>query len=628
MPGLVAILTPNYDRSIAQNITKMAESMCHEDFYKKDLFHEAPVPFVAARVHLNIVNKVPQPIYNENRTILIIMDGELHARHDPRERLRLAGHIIGSDSDAELLLHLYEEVGEAFVYDHNLNGCFLALIHDIRQGKTLIVNDCLGLYRAFYTQDNHTFVIASEIKSLLKYARVSYTPNTGKFHEYFLYDGILSDETLFKEIHRLPPASIWTYRAGAVTKRQYFDFSDLRKNTSLGKAEFDEEVNRVFRTIMPIYARGKGVGLSLTGGWDTRAELAVISNVGPALPCYTWCGPYRDSLDVRVARKLTKVLGQEHHVFRIGKDFFDDFSDYAHKTVYVSDGSAGIFVSHEIYLNAMVRAFAPIRLSGKCGTQTMSRRFFRPKPEIDERVFSGQLLFDIASMDQCTRCFEERESVINVLRWLWASGFGAIEGSQLVGRAPYLDKELVLFLFGAPDSYLLGSNVQKYIVEKNCGQLAGVPSDKGAYIRSESFGRNVRLSLLALLYKSLTTLDKAYLHFSVPHIFTRMDPFMKCTGLEKVFLGFSYLDSYRRWLKSELRHFTEGVLLDERTLSRPFFDPEFIKKMTSDHFGNRANYTKEIGKIVSFEIWHRLFVDQKPNCRGSGCGWKEASSSL
>jgi asparagine synthase (glutamine-hydrolysing) len=396
-----------------------------------------------------------------------------------------------------------------------------------------------------------------------------------------------------------------------VSKKQYFDFLRLRENASLSEIEFEEEVDRTFRKIIPRYASGEGIGLSLTGGLDTRAILSVISSLGCSMPCYTWRGSYRDSLDVTVGRKVAKALGLQHHVFSIGKDFFENFSDLAHKTIYISDGSADVFKSHELYFNRLTRALSPIRLTGKFGTQTASRRFFTLKPKIDKRVFSASFLADIKDLQHYIRSFEGRESIMEVIRSAWPSGYLSIENSQLVVRTPYTDKEFVMLVFGAPDTYLQGRSIQKAIIKRNCPLLADIPSDKGGYIKSEDAIKNIKLWFISSGYKAITTLDKAYLHFDVPHFCARFDPFMKFTGLEKLFLGYSYLDSYRRWVKNELRDFMQSTLLDERTLSRPHFNPEFIKKMTSDHFGNRANYIGEIGKIVSLEIWYRLFVDRK-----------------
>lgn len=608
MPGITAILMSEYDNLIAQNITEMTESMRHEDFYGTDIHNEGTLPFVASRMHLNILNKEPQPIYNEERSLLVMMDGELYVPEGLTERMRCAGHDIKTDSDAELLLHLYEEQGEDFV--HDLNGRFIALIYDIRQRKTVIINDCFGMYRAYYAQHNGTFIIASEVKSLLKYRPLSCSVNKEKFYEYFLYDAILNDETFFKEIHRLPPASIWTYKHGEVSRRQYFDLSTLRKDTSLNKEQFSHEFVQLFRKILPKYVSDKNIGISLTGGWDSRAILATMNHLGYSAPCYTWCGPYRDSLDVKLAREIAGSLNQKFQVCYLGKDFFENFSEYARRTIYISDGCADIFKSHEIYFNSMARNIAPVRLTGSYGTEIIARNpYFMSQARIDKRIFSGQFLLERQELSHYGHSFEFRDSFIDGLRWLFPSGFLALENSQVGVRWPYMDKEVVKFIFSAPQEFLQDSKIQRYVVEKNSDQLSAVPSDKGAYIKLDNMLRNERLRLSALWCKSLTILDKTYLSHSVPHVFTRMDPLMKQLRLERIVLGHSNLVAYRRWMKNELTGFTKKMLSEEQTLSRPYLNQGFITKIVSDHFNNRANYIAEIGKILSLEIWHRLFID-------------------
>jgi asparagine synthase (glutamine-hydrolysing) len=612
MPGLAALLIPKCEKTIAQNIIDMAESMCHESFYKKEIFNDGSTPFVASRVHLDILNREPQPIYNENSTILIMMDGELRARDSLREKLISARHKMRTYSDAELLLHLYEDKGTAFV--HDLKGWFLALIHDIKRARTLIINDCFGIYRAYYTKQGDTLIVASEIKSILKYRQASFRANEDKFSEYFLYDAILNDETLFKDIHRLPPASLWIYEDGTLTKNQYFDFSTFSEEISLGKEEFHEEANRIFKKVMPEYVTGDRIGLSLTGGWDSRTELATITHLGYSLPCYTWCGPYGESLDVKFGRRAAQIADQEYHVFYLGQDFFDNFSEYAQKTIYFSDASADIFKAHELYFNRLSRSVSTIRLTGKHGSHTMSRgplgRDLLHPYMVNKRIFSKMFLESAGDFDNYVYKAEPGSKwIIDAIRWLWLHGFTAIETTQLIMRCPFVDEEIIELLLKAPEHYLNGRSVQKYIVQNNYPPLAGIPSNRADYIKPDKTLKNMKLKALSLYYGIFDKMDRAYLHPAVPHKFVKMDPFMKATRLEKIFLGSSLLLSTRRWIKVELRTFFQEMLLDERTLSRPYLDPQFIKQLTLDHFGNTANYTREIGKIISLEMWHRLFVD-------------------
>jgi len=610
MPGIAAILTQKYEVKNAQVIDEMACSMWHEVFYKKDTLTECSIPFVACRVHLNIINTAPQPILNENGTLMIMMDGEIYQHDDLKNRLISAGHEFKTDSDAELILHLYENLGENFLDE--LDGRFLVLIHDIKNNKTLVANDYLGLYRAFYAEIDGTFVIATELKCILKLKGHSFDLNRGKIPEYFLYGAILDDQTFFKEIRRLPPASLWEYdhnSHGNISRKKYFDFACLSNDTSLDKTEFTREYAKCFEQILPVYLRGD-VGLSLTGGCDSRALLAVMTHLGYSVPCYTWCGPYRDSLDTKLARKIARCAGQMLNVFVLGKDFFENFPEYARRTIYISDGSADVFKSHEIYFNKLVRDVSPIRVTGAYGSEFVSgNTYFLSQHKVDERMFSDHFLSDIGDFRSYLHAFESQESFIDGMRWLFSSGMYALECSQVHVRWPYLDKKLVSLIFNHDDSYRAGSSIQKFITQSRCADMAGIPFDKGTYIKPDNMLKNVRIGFNSMVIRFLSTLDNAYLHPDVPDCCVRLDPFVRSLGLEKLILGHRNLVAYRRWIKNEIRGFIRGILCDEQTLSRSYYNPDFIKKIVHDHFSNRANYMTEIGKIVSFELWHRLFVD-------------------
>jgi len=249
MPGLAAIFMPQHDESFSQCVREMADTMRHEEFYKQDMFINEALPLVAARVHLNIINKIPQPVCNQDKTVFVMMDGELHNRHELKQKLTSSAHAKQKTTDGELFLHLYEEYGEAFVDD--LNGWFLAFIHDSNRKKTLIINDRFGIYRAYYAEHKNIFLLASEVKCLLKYKNLRYTVNETSVSEFFAYNTVLDDRTMFNQIYRLPPGSIWTYTNGTLRKRQYYDISKHTIDSSITRADFLEEGNRIFKKIVP-----------------------------------------------------------------------------------------------------------------------------------------------------------------------------------------------------------------------------------------------------------------------------------------------------------------------------------------------------------------------------------------
>jgi len=602
MPGLAAIFLPQYDESLSQCVRKMADAMCHEDFYKQDIFINEALPLVAARVHLNIINRVPQPVCNQDKTVFVMMDGELHNRHELQQRITSFAHATQNATDGELFLHLYEEYGEDFA--GYLKGWFLAFIHDDNQKKTLVINDRYGIYRVYYAEHKTIFMIASEVKCLLKYKNLPYSVNEKSVSEFFAYDTILDDRTMFDQIHRLPPGSIWTYTNGTLRKKQYFDISKHAIDNRITKVDFLEEGNRIFKKIVPRYFSGDGIGISLTGGWDTRAILAARKMVSEATPCYTFSGMFRNSFDVKVARRVAEASRLPYSTVKLGKDFLDDFSHCAHKTIYISDGSADIFKSHEVYLNNIVKQSLPIRVTGKYGSQLLSGFSALKKRKLESRIFSEDFISVIQSVDQCVHIVDSSESMINEIRWLWG-GYLSIETSQLVVRTPYTDEDLVEFLLQVPHDYFVNSDLQKYIITKNSPQLAKIPSDKGQYIAESTALEKLNQRIVYLLMK----MDKVYNWHAMPHMLARLEPLWGRSWLQNIVLGHNQFINYRIWLKNELQDFAKEILLDESTLSRPYFDRKFLTKMVLNHFNGKTNYTNEIGAILSFEIWHRLFVD-------------------
>lgn len=608
MPGLIAVFRNTRDGPGPLPMEAMARAMWHEDFYRMDTCNGSTRPFAACRVHLNLPGREPQPFRNEDGTIQVMVDGELRSSDDVRNRLVSRGHRLRSNDPAEWLVHLYEDYGESLVDE--IDGRFLALIDDSRTGTTLILNDRFGLYRAFYATCDGTFLVASEIKSLLKYDRRLAALNTEALGQYFLYDAVLDEGTLFKGVRRLPPASLWVYKAGKLSQKQYYDLAALDAHTEQSEQDFTEHAAQLLMHTVLADTRGADVAISVTGGWDSRAIIAVMMAAGCTAPCYTWCNPHRESLDVQMARRVAKAIGQELHVFTLGRDFFENFEDYARRITYISDGSADVFRSQELYFNQAVRRVAPIRVTGAYGTEIATRNpyFLRPQ-SIDRRILSEKFIADHGDIDRQIHTFDSMKSHLNGLRWLFPSGMYSLERSEVEVRWPYVNRALVELLLSAPQSYLAQSRVQKYIVRKYAEPLARIPSDKGAYIKGDSAVSNARLHLWASLVKMASLADNAYVHPNVPHVCTRVDPLMRYTGLERLVMGHRNLVAYRIWTKRALRKFFESTLLDERTLGRAHVNPGFLRQMTHDHFTNRGNYTREIGKIVSLELFHRAFLD-------------------
>src|ERR1019366_9098221 len=185
----------------------------------------------------------------------------------------------------------------------------------------------------------------------------------------------------FEGIHVLPPGSARSFRNGSIERKAtYFQPQEWEQQTPLEPEAYYRELRDVFSRNLPRYFNGKQrIGMSLTGGLDTRAVMS-WHNPGPgALPCYTFGGTYRECRDVKVARQVARACGQPHHVFQAGADFLSRFPDYAERTVYLTDGCADVSCSPVLYMCQQAREIAPVRMTGKYGDQILRRfRMFKP----------------------------------------------------------------------------------------------------------------------------------------------------------------------------------------------------------------------------------------------------------
>ena len=163
MPALIGFVKKNINGSTTEFLLKMASALEPEDRFQVDL--HSGEDFGLGRVTLGIANPEPQPIWNEDETLCLFMEGEIYDYADLKQLLLERGHRFKVDDDAEFVLHLYEEFGEEFA--EKLNGAFVIAIWDQRISKLLVVNDRLGLYPLYYARVNGGLTFGSGVRALL-----------------------------------------------------------------------------------------------------------------------------------------------------------------------------------------------------------------------------------------------------------------------------------------------------------------------------------------------------------------------------------------------------------------------------------------------------------------------------
>jgi asparagine synthase (glutamine-hydrolysing) len=393
-------------------------------------------------------------------------------------------------------------------------------------------------------------------------------------------------------------------------KATYFQPREWQEQETLPPEDFHREIREAFSHSVSRNFNGRErVGMSLTGGLDTRMIMAWHKPAPGCLPCYTFGGTYRECRDVIVARQVARACGQSHEVIRCGPEFISRFPYYAERTVYLTDGCADVSCSPVLYGCQKAREIAPVRMTGNYGDQVLrGLRAFKPMASAPE-LFASDLLPHLAAARQTySRIVDTHPLAFAAFRQAPWHHYGllALEQTQLTMRSPYLDNDVVRTLFRAPEAVARNNDLRIRLIGDGNTALRQIWTDMGFAGRSERF-----LGAILRQYHTFTfKADYAYNH-GMPQWMARIDHLLAPLHLERLFLGRHKYYHFRVWYRDPLAGYLREILLDSRTLSRPYWQRNNLEAMLQHHIKGDRNYTNEIHRVLSLELAHRLFLDPR-----------------
>ena len=252
-----------------------------------------------------------------------------------------------------------------------MNGQFHGLLVDRARGTARLFNDRYAARRLYVHQAEDGFYFAAEAKALLAVRPELRRVSARALGELVSCGCVLEDRTLFDGIGILPWGAAWTFRNGALeAKGNYFSHREWEEQSELEDEEYYGAIRDAMVGNLPRYFRETGrIGMSLTAGLDTRIIMAFHRPAPGTLPCYTFGGGYRESRDVKIARRVARECAQAHQVIPLGQEFLHDFPYYAERSVFLTDGTASVSRCPGIYVNRKARGIAPVRMTGNYGDE-------------------------------------------------------------------------------------------------------------------------------------------------------------------------------------------------------------------------------------------------------------------
>jgi asparagine synthase (glutamine-hydrolysing) len=608
MPGLVGIIGKGPRAQRGQELDRMLACMYRQGSMKSgSIFVEDLNVYAGWTCHQGSYADC-LPVTSRNGDITFLFGGEHYApAGGPEERLSRE-HGCPLDK-ASILLRLYEEKGEDIL--PLLNGFFHGLIIDSRRKKVILFNDRFGMQRLYYHEESEAVLFSSEAKSILAVRPALRAFDPVGLGEWLSSGCVLENRSLYKGIQVLPGGTAWTWQAdGSSDRRSYFSPGTWESRGTLETAEFYAELRSTFRDILPGYLAGaETIGLSTTGGLDTRMILANMGDRRDSVRCFSFTGPYRECLDASIGRKLALASGCPHTTIRLDDSLFRRFPDLAQKVVLATDGNLELSGVPNLFVNEIAREISPVRLTGNYGSEVLRRhRAFLPTSapcSVLDPEYAGHVRNTTRTWKRAQEGHKLTFIAFKQVPW-YSYNRLQLEQSVLSMRSPFMDNALLKVTYQASESAVSSSQMSLRLIADGLPKLGRIMTDRGV-----TYPRSPAWPFARAYYEFLFKMEY-YAGHGMPKIMAAADRWMGPLRIERIFLGRNKYYHLRQWLRDELAPYVRDILLDDSSLQRDYLDRKAVVRMVNSHLAGAENHTYTISQLLTLELAGRMFLDSAP----------------
>lgn len=615
----------NFDRAanVPPSLLKgMADTIHHRGPDDEGYYVSGPVGFGFRRLSIIDLNTGHQPICNEDGTVWIVFNGEIYNYQELRRHLQAKGHTFKTQTDTEVIVHLYEEFGEACV--EKLRGMFAFAIWDEREKVLFMARDRVGIKPLYYWLTDNCLVFGSEIKAILADPEVKPEVLPQMVDRFLTFYYVPGEETLFRNIHKLAPGSCMLVRDGKVRIKQYWDLQFAPAEQSIQEAE-EKLVDLLEESVRMHMISDVPVGFLLSGGVDSTAMLGfAVGKTDRPLSSFTLGFSAPGIVDERpYATLASRRYGSEHHEMTISaREFADFLPKYSwHMEEPVCEPTAVALY----YVSQLASSFVKVLISGEGGDEAFAGYpnyrnllwlerlksaagpFNRPLSSVLSKLNavlgSAQLKKYLPLMKlPFESYYYSRISNPNTFFNRHSTDLYSSDFARLVNKE-YSVRAVKKYLTDGPPAGLV--NRMLYVDTKTA-----LPDDLLLKADKMTMANSVELRVPLLDHKLLEFAASLPERFKVRGFTTK---YIAKTALRKQVpreildrkkVGFPV--PYGAWLRTELKDMVHDVLLDRETLARGYFKRSCVENLIKEHSQSEC-FPKEILSLVSLELWHRAF---------------------
>jgi asparagine synthase (glutamine-hydrolysing) len=606
-------------------LERMCEVMEHRGPDSRGLFLDDGIGLGIQRLAVIDLQTGDQPIFNEDRSVVVVLNGEIYNYPELRSALEARGHRFASCGDTEVIVHLYEDHGADCVV--HLRGMFAFALWDRHRRRLLLARDRVGKKPLFYGARDGCVWFASEPRSILQDPEIPRDVNLDAIDSYLHYQYVPSPLSAFAALRKLPPAHTLTWQDGEIVTRRYWTLSYARKLVT-DKADVQTRIRERLLEATRLRMRSDvPLGALLSGGVDSSAVVAAMVRQAHN-PVKTFSiGFDVDEFDeTAYARQVAELLETDHHELRVEPDAIQVLPRLVwHYGEPFADSSA----IPSFYLAEFARRHVTVALNGDGGDECFAgytrywgldvvRRLGYVPPAVAR--LAALLLDRIGEgsrMDGRRARARRAAHALTMKPWeryvMWMAYFTEAERRALytpsflaalpecsardVIRAPYLDSDATTLV-----DRLLDVDIQTYLP----GDLL-VKMD----IATMAHSLEVRSPLLDHEFMELAATVPAALLIEGrvgKKIFKdALRAWLPAEVLDRRKMGFQV--PLREWFRGPLRELPGDVLLDTSSVARGWFRPDRVRGLIREHVDGRRDNSHKLWTLIQLELWLRTYID-------------------
>ncbi|WNS75874.1 asparagine synthase (glutamine-hydrolyzing) [Bacillus sp. DTU_2020_1000418_1_SI_GHA_SEK_038] len=614
MCGFVGFAHANPEIDKKQTINDMMDTIIHRGPDSGESFTDKNIAFGFRRLSIiDLSEEAGQPMFNEDKSCVLIFNGEIYNYQELKKDLIEKGHIFKTDTDSEVLIHGYEEYGVDLL--QKLRGMFAFAIWDTKKETMLLARDFFGIKPLYYTQNttDNSFIFGSEIKSFLKNSSFKKELNKDALMPYLTFQYSVLDETFFKGVYKLKPGHYMIYKQGKMEIKQYWNVNFDEQENSLDY--YIEQINNTMRESVDYHKISDvKVGSFLSGGIDSSYITALLK------PNKTFSIGFKDYEGIFNETNLSKELSDKLDIENYRKLMNADECFETLPTIqYHMDEPQSNLSSVPLYfLSKLAREHVTVVLSGEGADEIFGGYVWYQKSAKQEKYEKVPYII--------RRALSKVGSALpqNKMTTFLVKGGQKIE-EKFIGQAKVFEEEDAFKVL--KDEYKNGPTVQS-ITKQVFDQVKGKDDvtkmqylDLKLWLPGDILLKADKMSMAHSIELRVPFLDKEVMSMAskLPSSLrvNRKDTKYALRAASSEVLPDEWANRpkvgfpvpIRFWLQEE-KYYQIVKEMFQSDMAKEFFNTDELLRYLEEHYSKKHNYARYIWTVYVFLVWYKKFFKE------------------